>query len=132
MVIGFEIKIGARAGTMSICIPFNVIEPVIGKLGTQSWLAYSRRAISTDQERSVTRNLRHAKVNARAYLGTTSITVREFMSLAPGDIIKLDKTVTEDFVLQVEGRNKFAGKLGRFRGYRSLQITRRAPADELI
>ena len=62
IVIGFEIKIGARAGSMSICIPFNVLEPVIGKLGTQSWLAYSHRAGNRDQEQSVTRNLRHADV----------------------------------------------------------------------
>ena len=34
VLIGFEIKMGARAGTMSLCIPFNVIEPVISKLGS--------------------------------------------------------------------------------------------------
>ncbi len=29
VVLGFEIKMAGRAGTMSLCIPFNVIEPAI-------------------------------------------------------------------------------------------------------
>ncbi len=132
VVIGFEIKIGARAGTMSLCIPFNVLEPVIGKLGTQSWLAYSKKAIDGEQERTVTRNLRHAEVEVRTYLGATELTVGDLLCLAPGDIITLNKLVSRDFLLRVEGQNKFAGRLGRLRGHRALQITRRAEADELL
>ncbi len=132
VVLSFEIKIGARAGTMSICIPFNVIEPVIGKLATQSWLAYSRGTSTTDQVRCVTRNLRHASVELRAYLGQAKIRLGELLSLAPGDIIKLDKLVHRDFVVQVRGQNKFAGRVGQIRSYRALQITRRTQPDELL
>ncbi|MCC7204000.1 MAG: flagellar motor switch protein FliM, partial [Phycisphaeraceae bacterium] len=39
VVVGFEIKMGGRAGTMSLCIPYNVIEPVMDKLSTQTWAA---------------------------------------------------------------------------------------------
>lgn len=132
IVIGFEIKIGARAGAMSICIPFNVIEPVIGKLGTQSWLAYSRRAGSRDQEQSVTRNLRHAAVEIRSYLGETEMTVSDLLSLVPGDIIKLDKTIERDFIIRIEGQNKYAGRLGQLRGHRALRIMRKVSHDELL
>ena len=132
VVIGFEIKIGARAGTMSICIPFNVIEPVIGKLAAQSWLAYSRKASTQDQVRNVTQNLRHAEVQMRAYLGETKLTVGDLLALAPGDIITLDKLIDRDFVLRVEGRNKYAGRVGQLRGNRSIQITRKVPPGELL
>ncbi len=132
VVIGFEIKIGARAGTMSICIPFNVIEPVIGKLGAQNWLAYSHRAGSSDQADCVTKNLRHANIKLCAYLGQTQITVGDLLSLSPGDIIKLDKLIDREFVLQVEGKNKFAGRIGQLRGNRSLQLTRSTAVDERL
>jgi flagellar motor switch protein FliM len=132
VVIGFEIKIGARAGTMSICLPFNVIEPVIGKLATQSWLAYSRGASTQDQVRHVTRNLRHAEVEVRAFLGQTQMKVRDLLALAPGDIVQLDKLVNREFIVQVEGRNKFAAKVGQLRTYRAMQLTRRARPDELL
>ena len=52
------------------------------------------------------------------------------MDLAPGDIIQLDKLVGRDFILEVRGQKKFAGKLGKLRGNRALQITRTADPDE--
>jgi flagellar motor switch protein FliM len=132
VVLGFEIKIGARAGTMSICIPFNVIEPVIGKLATQSWLAYARGSTTKDQVRCVTENIRRAEIQACVYLGETSMTVSELLSLAPGDIIRLDKLVDRDFVIRVRGKNKFAGRLGQLRGCKAIQITRKCgPHDPL-
>ncbi len=130
VVIGFEIKIGARAGTMSICIPFNVIEPVIGKLATQSWLAYSRSPGDSDKARQVTKSLQRAEVQAVAYLGETRMTVDELLSLAPGDLIRLDKPHERDFVIRLKGRNKYAGRLGKLRGHRAIQITRRCDPDE--
>ena len=130
VVVGFEIKMGARAGTMSLCIPFNVIEPVIGKLATQSWLAYSRRDTDQDQMRRVAKRLTRAVVGVRAYLGETTITVGDLLALAVGDIIKLDKLVNKDLIVQVEGRNKFAGRVGQLRGNRAIQITRESDASE--
>ncbi len=132
VVLGFEIKIGARAGTMSICIPFNVIEPVIGKLATQSWLAYSRRTSTQAQLRTFSDNLRRTTVELRAYLGETKMTVGEVLGLSPGDIIKLDKLVGRDFVLRVRGKNKFGGQLGQLRGFKAVQITRRCGPDDLL
>ena len=38
VVIGFEVKLGGRAGTMSLCMPYNVIEPVMEALNAESWL----------------------------------------------------------------------------------------------
>jgi flagellar motor switch protein FliM len=32
VVVGFELKMSNRAGTMNLCIPYNVIEPVIEDL----------------------------------------------------------------------------------------------------
>lgn len=132
VVIGFEIKIGARAGTMSICIPFNVIEPVISKLATQSWRAYSRGDSSIDQMRRLTGSLNKAGVELRAFLGETKMKLGDLLDLAPGDIIQMDKLVSRDFVLQVEGQNKYAGRIGQHRTYRALQITRRSKPDETL
>jgi flagellar motor switch protein FliM len=132
VVIGFEIKVGSRAGTMSICLPFNVIEPVVGKLATQSWQARPGLAGAKGEVRRVTRTLHRADVDLRAYLGETRMTVADLLSLAPGDVIKLEKLVERDFVVRIEGRNKFAGRLGKLRGNRALQITRGALPEESL
>lgn len=130
VVLGFEIKMGARAGTMSLCIPFNVIEPVIGKLAAQSWLVYRKHAHSDDQRKRVEETLDRATVDARVLLATTQITVRDLMGLEVGDIIQTDKLATSDLILQIEGKNKFAGRAGQLRGNRALRITREADPEE--
>ena len=130
VVIGFEIKMGARAGTMSLCIPFNVIEPVISKLATQSWVAYSRRDTDSLQMRRMREGLRRAVVEVRAYLGETTVKLKDLVGLAPGDILQLDKLTGGDIIVRIEGRNKHAGRLGQFRGKRAIQITRLADATE--
>jgi flagellar motor switch protein FliM len=130
VVIGFEIKVGARAGTMSICIPFNVIEPIIGKLANQSWLAYSKHERDSAQVRRVVQNMRRAEVDLYAFLGQTRMTVGELLALEPGDVIKLEKLSSQDFIMQVRGQSKFAGRLGQLRGNKALQISRMADPDE--
>ncbi|MGB9625194.1 MAG: flagellar motor switch protein FliM [Phycisphaerae bacterium] len=130
VVMGLEIKMGQRAGTMSLCIPFNVIEPVIGKLATQSWLAYQRKAANQDQVQRMTSQLRSAAVNLRAFLAETSITVNELMHLQPGDIVRTEKPTKAEIIIQVEGKNKYAGRLGQLKGNRAIRITRQAEPTE--
>ena len=48
VVVGFELKMGNRAGTMSLCIPYNVIEPIMGVLAAQNWFSYQRKGGQED------------------------------------------------------------------------------------
>lgn len=130
VVIGFEIKMGARSGTMSLCIPFNSIEPVIQKLATQAWVAYSQKAHSSSQREQLERGVRTAPVELRAVLGETRMSVSDLFSMSPGDILKLDKPVASDVVLRVEGRDKFMGRIAKRRGVRVVRISK--PAAEAI
>ncbi len=128
--ITFEIKMGRSAGTMSLCIPFNVIEPVMGRLARQSWIVYKPRGPSETQLKGLRRNLLKSMLNVAAYLGRTTIRLSELRSLREGDVITLDKPTEDAMLLQVEGRTKFAGRPGQIRGHRALCIQRTAEADE--
>jgi flagellar motor switch protein FliM len=124
VVVGFELKMGNRAGTMSLCIPYNVIEPIVGKLAAQNWFSYQRKDPIEDSRRKLTGNVQGALVDVRALLARTTITMRELMSLKIGDVITTDKLQTEDVLIQVEGRGKFMASLGKLRGKRAVRITR--------
>lgn len=130
--ITFEIKMGQCAGTMSICIPFNTIESVLSKLTTQSWFGYQRKSSNRQIRDRIVRNLTHSKVQLTAFLGRTQITLNELRSLREGDIIQLEKNVNKDLILQIEGRNKYAGRPGQLRGRRAIRIVRKAEIDEGI
>ena len=130
VVIGFEIKMSGRAGTMSLCLPFNVIEPVMERLVTQGWLAYQRRSTVEDQTDVIARELGATLVGLQAYLAETTITVGELLALQPGDIVQTSKPSDGEIILQVQGENKFAGKIGRHKDHLAMKITRRAEVEE--
>src|SRR5687767_4076189 len=73
VVVGFELRMGNRAGTMSLCIPYNVIEPVMTQLSAQSWFSYQRRAAQDDAVKKVSRTVSTAPVEMRAVLARTRI-----------------------------------------------------------
>jgi flagellar motor switch protein FliM len=124
VVIGFELKMGNRAGTMSLCIPYNVIEPIMGVLAAQNWFSYQRKGGQEDHLKKLTRNVSNAKVEMRAFLAQTTITMDELLALQVGDVITTDKNVERDVLIQIEGKNKFFGKVGQFRGARAVSISR--------
>ncbi len=133
VVIGFEIKMGNRAGSMSLCIPFNVIEPVMGRLTSQNWFNYSRSPGDAEQRReSMLENLSDAKLKCRSYLAQTSIKMSELVALEIGDVIKTKKEPCDDLIFEIEGKNKFAGKIGQFRGHRAFKVVRNAEPGEKI
>jgi flagellar motor switch protein FliM len=133
VVIGFELRMGARAGTMSLCIPFNVIEPIMNKLATQGWVAYRRRQASEDQSHRILGRLNAARIELRAYLGETTITVRELLDLKCGDILQTEKSAADEVLIRIEGKNKFAGRVGKHKDGRAIKITRTiAVGDALV
>ena len=130
VVLGFEIKMAGRAGTMSLCIPFNVIEPVMGKLLSQGWLAYQRRTPAEDKSEDIARGLGATFVDMVVYLAETSITLGDLLTLQPGDILQTTKAVGAEIIVQVEGQNKFAGIIGRHKENVAAKITRLAEVEE--
>lgn len=130
VVIGFEIKMGGRAGTASICIPFTLIEPVMSNFVSQGWLAYQRRATVENKELAMSRNIGATHADLTAYLAETQMTLKDLMTLQPGDILQTGKPVGSDCILQVQGENKFAGRMGRHKDHIALKITRRAEVEE--
>ena len=132
VVIGFEIKMAGRTGTMSLCIPFNVIEPVMGKLLSQGWLAYQRRQAPEDRREDLAMGIGATQVDLIGYLAETTITVEDLLTLQPGDILQTTKSHDGEIILQVEGENKFAAKIGRHNENLAAKITRQAEVEELL
>jgi flagellar motor switch protein FliM len=125
VVVGFELKMGNRAGTMSLCIPYNVIEPIVSLLAAQNWFSYQRKGNQDEHVRKLTRNVQNAPVEVRVFLAQTTMSMNELLSLSAGDLITTDKLASRDVLVQVEGRNKFLGQLGQYRGKKSIRLTRR-------
>jgi len=132
IVLGFEIKMGDQSGSMSLCLPFNVIEPIMGRLTSQDWFGQQKKGKQTDRRESILENLAEAKLNIRAYLAQTTISLKDLISLEVGDVLKTTKEADDELIAQIEGKSKFAGRIGQFRGHRAFRITRPAKPGEKI
>ncbi len=124
VVLGFEIKMANRAGTMNLCIPYAVIEPVVDDLAAQSWFATARMQGRTEYTDLVCTQLDRAEVQVAGILAETTISLRDLMQLSVGDVIVTEKPTSEPVVATVGGRKKFLANIGQFKSVRSLQVMR--------
>jgi flagellar motor switch protein FliM len=122
VVIGFELKTSNRAGTMNLCIPYAVIEPVMDDLSSQSWFSMSKNHRSEEAEGRLVKSLGDADVEVTGVLAQTTITLSELLNLAVGDVITTEKLASEPVLLCVEGKPKFTAHLGQYRGLRALRV----------
>ncbi|MDH3583698.1 MAG: flagellar motor switch protein FliM [Phycisphaerae bacterium] len=125
VVLGFELNMGSRAGTMSFCAPFEVIEPLMVRLAAHAWDAESRPGSAGRARSGLTDQLQQAPVLATGILAETAMTLGELMQMKPGDMIMTDIPATAETALAIEGEKKFSGRLGQHRGNRAFQVTGR-------
>jgi flagellar motor switch protein FliM len=129
VVVGFELKMGNRAGTMSLCIPYNVIEPIMGLLAAQNWFSYQRKGGQEDYLRKLTKNVTSAPVMMRTFLAQTTMRLDDLLSMEVGDVITTDKEYDKDVLIQIEGKSKFLGQVGQYKGNRAVRITKVIPQN---
>ena len=124
VVVSFEVKMGSRAGTMSLCIPYNVIEPVIDKLSNQSWAAYKKNTKDGQLRHRLEGHLEAAKLDVTTILADTTMSVTDLINLQVGDVVLTGKPASSPLSLSVEGKRKYIGQLGQYRGNRAFKVTR--------
>ena len=124
VVVGFEIRMGVRAGTMSLCIPYNVIEPVVDQVASQSWAAYKQSRRDDKLRQRVARRLEPAPLTVTSILADTTIKLDELINLQVGDVILTNKASSAALALTVGGKRKFVGQLGQFKGNRAFKVRR--------
>ncbi|MEY3022615.1 MAG: flagellar motor switch protein FliM [Planctomycetota bacterium] len=132
VVIGFEVRLTNRAGPMSLCIPYNAIEPLIEDLSAQSWFVTGKAANGAGTAERIAGGLSAARVELDATLATTTISLSELRGLEVGDLITTNRSADGLAVLGVGGKPKFLARLGQFRGNRALRVERPVATGERI
>lgn len=123
VLISFEVALGEIRGMVNLCIPYNSIERISGKLTANSWVTYSKRSASEESIAKVSNALRCSLVELRVRLARTRITAGELIGLRVGDIITTQKDVHSPLLVTVEGVPKFHAGPGAFKGHKAIQIT---------
>ncbi len=97
----FEIHTLGMSGTISICVPHPVIEPLMDRLNTQAWFsASSRKNGSEDDRLKLAESIRDARLPIAVELGSTIINLGELLDIRKDDVIRLDRGVDAELPIR--------------------------------
>lgn len=125
-LITFSVEMGKSSTFINICIPYLSIEKVLDKLVVQYWFQDTNDETILEESRAKLRQrLNIVNMNLTAVLGTTNITVDDFLRLGVGDVLTLNDKANMPIKLMVEDKPYCYGKpgvLGKNMGVQILDI----------
>ena len=127
VVISFELALGDIRGMVNLCIPYNAIERISGKLSANSWVAYGRRQATAESIQHISNSLRSSLVELRVRLARTPITTGELLGLRVGDVITTHKDIHSPLLVTVEGVPKYRASPGVVKGHKAIRIEEVVP-----
>lgn len=127
ILISFELTLNDVRGMLNLCIPFNSIERISGKLSSNTWVAYSRRDATPEMVQQIGNSLKGSRVELVALLAKTKISTGDLLGLRVGDIITTEQDVSTPLVVRVGGLPKFRGRPGAYKGRKAIRIDEQPP-----
>jgi len=125
VAIMFEVELDQVNGTMTICLPYSTIEPIIAKLRA----GFQSDQLEVDQAwiKRLRDRLTAAYVQIKVEMGTAYMPTRDYMSLRVGDVVQLENDADSEMIIRVEGIPKFKGMPGVVKGNRAVRVKRVIP-----
>ncbi|MBO2534582.1 MULTISPECIES: flagellar motor switch protein FliM [Rummeliibacillus] len=122
VVISFNSIIGETSGMINICIPHVVLEPIVPNLSVRYWMQSNKKELSPEQTAIIERRVKQSELEVIAELGTTEISIEDFLMLQFGDVIQLDQKISQPLVLNVGGIPKFTVQPGKLKTRMAVQV----------
>ncbi|AKL95471.1 flagellar motor switch protein FliM [Clostridium aceticum] len=123
-LITLNIAIGDVVGMLNLCIPHIVIEPILAKLSTKFWFSSVSKAVTEEDKQSLKKRVEKSKIHVTARLGSTFITVKDFLELQIGDVIVLDQLANEEAEILVGDKRKYLGIPGTIKNKIAMKVTK--------
>lgn len=122
-IVTLNIKIGDVEGLMNICLPFFTLEDIMDNLNTKFWYSTIHESTDENYQAALEALVKRVSVPVRAILGTSSVSVNDFMNLQTGDIIRLDSEINGDLIVYVGNIKKFTAVPGSSKEKYAVQVT---------
>lgn len=135
VVFEFSVRSSGFSGTMTLCVPFVVIEPMVDELDRRSGGCVggddADASVAPDGTGLMTRHIGKGGLAVTATLAETTMTLPELQSLSVGDLILTGQASDAPAVLAIEGQSKYRVMPGRHRGTRVVRVIEPVePADQ--
>ena len=122
VVISLNTQIAESSGMINICIPHVVLEPIMPRLSVHYWMQTQKKERIPQEVKVLEKRVKSADVPVIAELGSTTITIQEFLQLDVGDVVQLDQTIKDPLVIKIGNIPKFVGQPGKMNKKLAVQI----------
>ena len=122
IVVTFDVEIGRAPMSVTLCVPYSMIEPVRSRLnaGFQS----EQDEKDNTWSNRFTKNLNMSHIELVALLGQTELTVRDFLNLQQDDLIYLEHETQQPISILANGIEKFRGFQGSYKGHKAINVSK--------
>lgn len=124
VVISLNTMIAETQGMINICIPHVVLEPIIPKLSVHYWMQNENKTRTPDHEevQRLEKQIQQALLPLSVELGTSHISVQDFLMINAGDVIELNQMIDKPLVIKVGNIPKFIGQPGKSNKKLAVQV----------
>lgn len=119
-VVTLSLTINKTQGILTVCLPFRTMDGILNRPDSSATTGDGINLQEQWKERS--RLLGSTSLSLTAILGGSEITVHDFLQLAVGDVLAIDRKPGELAELFVEDRRAFAVQPGTFNTQLAVQI----------
>ncbi|MDK1022346.1 MAG: flagellar motor switch protein FliM [Candidatus Hydrogenedentes bacterium] len=121
--VGYEVYIGETVGSMNICVPLMVLNPILDQISSQ---VHFQRHVSEEAMRNtraqITQTVGRAGVTVEPILGKAKLRLSDVARLQVGDVVPLDTNHEGPVPVLVGGIIRFLAKPGRRGEQSSVQV----------
>ncbi|XQY93519.1 flagellar motor switch protein FliM [Metabacillus sp. HB246100] len=122
VVISLNIQVGETSGMINLCIPHVVLEPIIPKLSVHYWMQSDRKEPKPNEIDALKKQIHLAELSVSTELGSSNISIQDFLQLQIGDVIQLESTIDQPLVVKIGDKPKFTGQPGKTNKKIAVQI----------
>lgn len=123
VLVGYEIHVGETVGSMSMCIPLLVLNPVLDQISQQTRFQRQLSPEVAQKTRDrIEQTVRNSVLKIEPILGRSRVTLRELAQLQTGDVVTLSTDEDGPLEIDVGGVPRFHGRAGRRGEQSSVQI----------
>lgn len=122
VVISLNVQVGEVSGMINLCIPHVVLEPIIPRLSAHYWMQSDRKEPKPIEIEALKSQIQLADLIVSAELGSSELSIQDFLQLHPGDVIQLDSSIDRPLVVKIGDKPKFIGQPGKLNKKIAVQI----------
>lgn len=123
VVTKYEIELEQSAGTLIVCLPYSMLEPLRSKLAA----GFQAEIMDTDYvwQKRLKEIILSSSVNFVVKLGSVQITGERLINMKTGDVIQLEQDADAPLKAFIEGMPKIIGLPGTQKGFQALRIDKK-------